>query len=577
LRCATCAAPLAHDQRYCLACGDRRGPLPPAIASFLSSSGLPPHHQTEVPLESEPEAYDGLPMPGPRVAAVAVMALLAFGVLVGSLVNSAAAGSGPPGPDVIVAVKSASGSAGQPSSSPASAPSAASAVQTTTITTITTPAPAQPAPQQTQPASTPPTTTVAPSTTTPSAPPPAPTLPPVKHVFLIVLSTNGYQQAFGPQSPASYLAVTLRRRGELLQNYYAVAPGSLANEVALISGQGPTQQTAAGCPTFSDITPGTVDAQDQVLGNGCVYPLATDTLAGQLAAARHSWRAYVESIGNGPPGAQKTCRHPTLGAADSDQAPRAGDPYVTWSNPFVYFRSVINKPMCAKDDVGLPQLASDLKSKSKAPAFAYIVPDACHDGSDQPCAPGAPAGLAATNSFLRSVVPEIERSPAYKAAGLIGITFDEAPQTGSYADSSACCNTPAYPNLPAGSAPSTAPPTGTATNPPATPTATTTTTPATTTTTPTTTAPTTTTSPTTTTTPASSGGLTTPTGGGGQVGLLLISQYVKPGSLEGFDYYNHYSLLASIEDLFGLPRLGYAKDPALTVFDTAVYNAYKPQ
>jgi hypothetical protein len=39
------------------------------------------------------------------------------------------------------------------------------------------------------------------------------------------------------------------------------------------------------------------------------------------------------------------------------------------------------------------------------------------------------------------------------------------------------------------------------------------------------------------------------------------------------DYYNHYSLLASIEDLFGLKRLGYASVPALPVFDAATYNA----
>jgi hypothetical protein len=52
---------------------------------------------------------------------------------------------------------------------------------------------------------------------------------------------------------------------------------------------------------------------------------------------------------------------------------------------------------------------------------------------------------------------------------------------------------------------------------------------------------------------------------------------VKPGSVENIDFYNHFSLLASIEDLFGVHRLGYAKDPQLPVFDAAVYNAYKPK
>ncbi|QEC47826.1 hypothetical protein FSW04_09760 [Baekduia soli] len=79
-----------------------------------------------------------------------------------------------------------------------------------------------------------------------------------------------------------------------------------------------------------------------------------------------------------------------------------------------------------------------------------------------------------------------------------------------------------------------------------------------------------------TTAPASA---TTPDGtlapappGGGRVGLLLLSAFVKPGSTNISDSYNHYSLLRSIEDLFGLDHLGLAGDPSLPSFDKAVYN-----
>ena len=48
---------------------------------------------------------------------------------------------------------------------------------------------------------------------------------------------------------------------------------------------------------------------------------------------------------------------------------------------------------------------------------------------------------------------------------------------------------------------------------------------------------------------------------------------MKAGSQDSLDYYNHYSLLHSIEDLFSLDHLGYAADPALPVFDKTVYNA----
>jgi hypothetical protein len=58
------------------------------------------------------------------------------------------------------------------------------------------------------------------------------------------------------------------------------------------------------------------------------------------------------------------------------------------------------------------------------------------------------------------------------------------------------------------------------------------------------------------------------------VGLLVISRYVKPGTSDLVDYYNHYSLLATIENLFALKRLGYAGDPSLPVFDAAIFNAH---
>lgn len=62
--------------------------------------------------------------------------------------------------------------------------------------------------------------------------------------------------------------------------------------------------------------------------------------------------------------------------------------------------------------------------------------------------------------------------------------------------------------------------------------------------------------------------------GGGQVGLLLISRYVKPNTIDVVDYFNHFSLLASIENLFGMHRLGYAGIPGLPVFGLGVFNAY---
>ncbi len=59
--------------------------------------------------------------------------------------------------------------------------------------------------------------------------------------------------------------------------------------------------------------------------------------------------------------------------------------------------------------------------------------------------------------------------------------------------------------------------------------------------------------------------------GGGRVGALVISPFTTPGTTSTRTY-NHYSLLGTIEDLFGLPRLGYARTVVHT-FGTDVLHA----
>ncbi len=480
--CPACGAPLAADQRYCVECGARRGPLPAIVCEAIGAAmhargagrdeegreraggelvgcegvggertggelvgceGVGGERTGGEGVGREEAAAEALPLPTPRAAAVAVMALLAFGVLIGSSIAPVAL-SGANAPRLLALVR--------PVPAKAKAPPPVSE----------TPTPPPATEEAAAPTPAPVTETVSQSTTKTKQPaagkgkgegegassPGAGTLPPIGHVFLIVLSDQGETAAFGPNSPAPYISKNLPAEGELLENYSAVAGGELANEIALISGQGPTPQTLENCPLYSDIAPGITGSEGQVLGSGCVYPRQTLTLANQLTDAGKTWKAYVGGIEAGGPGQPASCRHPTPGAADPDNAPSPGDAYVTWRNPFVYFHSIIDNTVCTQDDVGLPQLGSDLKDARSTPSLAYIVPDRCEDGSETPCAPGAPAGLAAAETFLRKVVPEIQASAAYREGGLIAITFDQAPQTGPGADSSGCCTLAPYPNLP---------------------------------------------------------------------------------------------------------------------------------
>jgi hypothetical protein len=550
--CRNCSSPLAPDQRYCVECGMRRGPIPPEIQSMIVTAAVA---HAEPVLAAEPVRGPAFTMPSPRSAAVAVAGVLAFGVLIGSIVS-------PPAESaqnrVVVAIAPPAAAPVQQQPAPSEAPAAPVQDTTPQTQTIYTPAPTQP--QAPPPAHTPPPLQV----------PPLPKLPPIQHVFLVMLSGHGYDSAFGPNSPAPFLSKTLPGQGELLQNYYAVANSELANGIALLSGQGPNPDTTGNCPQYTDVTPGTPDANGQAAGTGCVYPAATKTLPDQLFGAGLTWKAYVEDMANGGPGTPQTCRHPDPGSADPYQQPRPGDAYVTWRNPFAYFHSLLDPPpsSCNTMDVDLKQLSTDLQQVGDSPAVSVIIPNRCHDGSDQPCAPDQPAGLAAADSFLQNLIPAIQNSPAYKQGGLIAITFDQAPQTGPQADSSSCCDTPAYPNMPADGTPPAQPPAPTTTTPAPAPADSTTptasgssaTTPG-------------STTPPTGTTPAGANSVK-PTGGGGRVGMVLLSPYILPKSVNSTGYYNHFSFLRSIEDLFGLKPLGYAGAQNLSVFDSTVYTGY---
>ena len=46
--------------------------------------------------------------------------------------------------------------------------------------------------------------------------------------------------------------------------------------------------------------------------------------------------------------------------------------------------------------------------------------------------------------------------------------------------------------------------------------------------------------------------------GGGRTGTVLVSPFLEPGTLNNTGY-NHYSLLRTIENTFGLAPLGYAE------------------
>ena len=560
LRWVECDSRLAYDQRYCVVCGARRGALPAYISGVIGGireRGESVAVGAPLPSEPEPESsrFDAW-LGAPRAAAVAVMGMLGFGVVVGSLVSGSAASTLAP---LIVALSpSTQHSASTPQGGSAGGGGGGGGGGGTITITTTTPAPATPAGASSATAGA--STTAGRATTTPT------NLPPIKHVFMVVLDNQGYNQTFGHAANDPYLAKTLVKKGELLVNYYAVAGSPLANEIGLVSGQGPNPETSADCPSYDMLIASGLGADGQVLGSGCVFPASAPSLADQLTTDNLKWKTYLQTEGSQKQARPETC-HPKLGGS-SGPYPTASQPYATWRNPFLFFSSLALTSACPKTNAPVSRLTIDLKKASTTPAFSYIVADTCDDGTDTPCAPGAQTGMGPADSFLKKVVPQIMKSPAYKDGGMIAITFDNAPQTGPNADSSSCCSNPNYPNMQGNASTGTTGPTGSTGSSGSTgSTGDTGSTGS--------TGPSGATGATGTTgSSGASSGVVNPTGGGGQVGLLLLSKYVKPGNFEVTDYFNHFSLLASIEQLFGLQRLGYAASSGVTPFGASVYTAY---
>ena len=349
--------------------------------------------------------------------------------------------------------------------------------------------------------------------------------PPIRHVWYIDLENEGFGQAFGNNPADPFLAKTLPHMGALLKNYFAIGHDSLDNYIAQVTGQAPDIATENDCGKWTLFKPGTTFRKPfrQLVGNGCVYPKSVPTLGNQLSAHHLSWKAYMQDMGNDPARDNTTqtkqgpaCGHPVIGTDDDTEGATAGDQYATRHQGFMYFKSVISdRKFCDEHILSFQPLLKDLSKASSTPNFSWISPNLCMDGHDAPCADGDPGGLAEINGFLHIWIPQIMASPAYKQNGLIIITFDEG------STSTACCGetlgrTASHPN--------TAKP-----------------------------------------------GMNGP--GGGRIGAVLLSPFIKAGTVSTTNY-NHYSTLRSIEDIFRLSHLGDAAMPQVKPFGSDVYTKH---
>jgi hypothetical protein len=251
----------------------------------------------------------------------------------------------------------------------------------------------------------------------------------IKHVFVVTLAGRGFDAAFGPQSTAPYLSKELVPKGALLTEYRSLGTADLPDYLAMVGGQPPNDDTRAGCPTYKEVPfTATPTKSGEITAGGCVFPNTVTTIGDQLSSSRREWRGYIEDLEKGPDG-KSTCRRPASDAVDDTVKARLGDGYATRHNPFVYYHSLLDLGDCDALNGPLERLETDLQAVNTTPNYSFIAPNLCNDGTESPCVDGSPGGLPAADAFLAKWVPKILESPAYKADGLLVVTFAGGPAT----------------------------------------------------------------------------------------------------------------------------------------------------
>jgi phosphatidylinositol-3-phosphatase len=225
----------------------------------------------------------------------------------------------------------------------------------------------------------------APVSTHAAPPPPAPppsVVPAFSHVFLIVMENHEYGSVIG-SSAAPYLNSLAGSYG-LATNYYGASHPSLPNYLALTAGS--TFGIASDCTTC--------------------YVSAVN-IADQVEVSGRSWKAYMEDM-------PAPCY---MGAASGN--------YAMKHDPFMYYTDIRNNAArCAAHVVPFSQFWGDMSS-GQVPNFAWITPNMCNDTHD--------CSVATGDAWLRSVVPTITGSAAYRNGGVLFITWDEG------SSSAGCC------------------------------------------------------------------------------------------------------------------------------------------
>ncbi len=252
--------------------------------------------------------------------------------------------------------------------------------------------------------------------------------------IFVIMLENHSQSSVIGDENAPYLTHLAHQYG-MADHYYGVTHPSMPNYIASIAGD-----------TF-----GIQDDEDENVVN-----LDRRTLVDQLEARHITWGAYMDTLP-----ADKLARFgPTVNGVEVPL-------YAKKHNPFVLFDDIKNNPARMALVKDYSRLSEDLNS-GHAPEFVWISPNQCNDmhgGVDDPVAghPETPCPYGVTkddpndaslkqkaDDFVKTAVHTIMGSAAWTKRSAIVIVTDENDftgneETGGWETAAGCCDSPYVP------------------------------------------------------------------------------------------------------------------------------------
>jgi hypothetical protein len=224
-------------------------------------------------------------------------------------------------------------------------------------------------------------------------------------IITIVMENHDYNEIVSQKAGdaasknAPYINSLIKSYG-LATNYKDTGHPSLPNYLHMISGDNQY-------PGFIDLDPTSVP----------YFPVKSNAtnpgnLGDQMATAGTKWRSYQEGPNS------TTAATPCELTATGSYAPK--------HDGFLYFDNIQNRggtqDYCKQTNVDYKtNFASDLATGTYD--YMWITPNLVDDGHD---ASTPAAGLTASDNWLKNNLPAILNSAAYKAGGVVFLTWDES-------------------------------------------------------------------------------------------------------------------------------------------------------